>query len=154
MNEAISQTLAGRIALFTLLPLSTQELAQASLLPESVEPVIHKGLYPRLYAQGFDATWYQNYIRTYLERDVRLLKNVTDLSLFQTFVALCAGRIGQNVNVASLANDCGITQVTANAWLTLLQASYLIVLVQPHHKNFSKRLVKSPKIYFQSIWLD
>ncbi len=148
MNEAISQTLAGRIALFTLLPLSVEELVGTSLLPETVETVIHQGMYPRIYAQNFAATWYQNYIRTYLERDVRQLKNITDLSLFQTFIRLCAGRIGQILNVASLANDCGITQATANSWLTLLQASYLVFLLQPHHKNFSKRLVKSPKIYF------
>ncbi|MBY0353227.1 ATP-binding protein [Candidatus Babeliales bacterium] len=148
MNEAISQTLAGRIALFTLLPFSVQELTEASLLPETVETVIHQGMYPRIYAQNFSATWYQNYIRTYLERDVRSLKNITDLSLFQTFIGLCAGRIGQILNVSSLANDCGITQATANSWLTLLQASYLVFLLQPHHKSFSKRLVKSPKIYF------
>ncbi|MFH1644316.1 MAG: ATP-binding protein [bacterium] len=148
MNQAISQTLAGRIALFNLLPLSVQELAATSLLPDSVEVVIHKGFYPRIWAQDFDSGWYNNYIRTYLERDARQLKNISDLSLFQTFVGLCAGRIGQILNVASLANDCGITQATANSWLTILQASYLIFLLQPHHKSFSKRLIKSPKIYF------
>ncbi len=148
MNQAISQTLAGRVALFNLLPLSVQELKEASLLPESVELAIHRGFYPRICAQGFDPSWYNNYIRTYLERDVRMLKNISDLSLFQTFIGLCAGRVGQLLNVASLANDCGITQVTANSWLTLLQASYLIFLVQPHYKNFSKRLIKSPKLYF------
>lgn len=153
MNEAISQTLAGRIALFTLLPLSAQELTEAHLLPDTIETIIYQGQYPRIYAQDFEATWYRNYIRTYLERDVRMLKNITDLSLFKTFIGLCAGRIGQIVNIASLANDCGITQATANSWLTLLQASYLVFLLQPHHKNFSKRLIKSPKIYFYDTGL-
>lgn len=148
MNETIAQTLAGRIALFTLLPLSAQELSAANLLPKSIETIIHQGCYPRIYAQSFEPTWYNNYVKTYLERDVRLLKNITNLSLFQTFVGLCAGRIGQILNITSLANDCGITQVTAVAWITLLQASYLVFLLQPHHKNLNKRLIKSPKLYF------
>lgn len=148
MNEAISQTLAGRIALFTLLPLSSQELEQAGLLPQNLETVIYNGLYPRIYAQDFKPSWYQNYIKTYLERDVRQLKNIPDLSLFQTFVGLCVGRIGQVLNITSLANDCGITTNTAKSWLSLLQASYLVFLLQPHHNNFGKRLIKAPKLYF------
>jgi uncharacterized protein len=154
LNEKITQTLAGRVAILTLLPLSVAELKQANLLPADSNTMLFKGAYPRLYAQKVTPTdWYSNYIRTYLERDIRQMQNVSDLAVFQLFMKLCAGRIGQLLNVSSLANDCGISIGTANAWLSLLQASYIVVLVQPHFKNFSKRLVKTPKLYFYDTGL-
>ncbi len=149
MMERITQSLAGRVALFTLLPLSVHELQQASLLPVDVTTLIFKGSYPRLYKFNLTADeLYPDYINTYLERDVRTLLTVKDLQLFKTFVGLCAGRIGQVLSVASLANDCGISVITANSWLSLLEASYLIFFLRPHHVNFNKRLIKSPKLYF------
>ena len=149
MMESISQSLAGRVALFTLLPLSINELQQAQLLASDVTELIFNGSYPRLYQADITPNeLYPDYINTYLERDIRTLKTVQDLLLFKTFVSLCAGRIGQILSVASLANDCGISVATANAWLSLLEASYLIFFLRPHHVNFSKRLIKSPKLYF------
>ncbi|MBX9830487.1 ATP-binding protein [Candidatus Babeliales bacterium] len=154
MNQAITQTLAGRIAIFTLLPLSICELAQANLLKD-LNQTMHVGFYPPLYLPTLTQVelWHASYIQTYLERDVRDLKLVVDLSLFQLFVRLCAGRIGQVLNVTSLANDCGISSNTANAWLGILEASYIIFLLRPHYKNFSKRLIKSPKLYFYDVGL-
>ena len=154
VHQAITQTLAGRIAILTLLPLSIHELEQAHMLPSTVESFLIKGGYPRIYARNLDPTpWYLNYTTTYIERDVRQITRVIDLSTFERFLKLCAGRIGQLVNFSSLANECGITHNTAKHWLSILQASYIIFLLQPHHKNFSKRLVKSPKLYFYDTGL-
>jgi predicted AAA+ superfamily ATPase len=149
VNQAITQTLAGRISIHTLLPLSIAELRQADMLPETAEGAMLKGLYPIIYAQEYSPVkWYRDYLRTYVERDVRTLGKVDDLSTFIRFLKLCAGRIGQNVNFSSLANDAGISPATAKAWLSILEASYVIFLLQPHYKNFSKRLVKTPKLFF------
>lgn len=154
VNEAISQTLAGRIAIFTLLPFSIQELSHNSLLPEKIEQVTVKGCYPRIYAYNLEPTsWYLDYIETYVERDVRQISMITNLSEFRRFIRLCAGRIGQLLNVDSLAIDCGISVKTAKSWLSILEASYIIFLLQPHYKNFSKRLIKSPKLYFYDTGL-
>jgi len=149
LNEKITQTLAGRVMIFTLLPLSVQELKEASLLPQDINSLILQGSYPLIYADNVNPLyWYPTYISTYIERDIRQIKNVTNISLFQTFIKLCAGRIGQLLNVSSLANDCGISAVTAESWISLLEMSYILFRAQPHHKNFSKRIVKTPKIYF------
>jgi len=149
VDEAITQTLAGRMVVLTLLPLSLSELEKASLLPEKMEVLIYKGFYPRAHAENITIDrLYSNYIRLYIERDVRQIKNVADLNVFQRFMRLCAGRIGQLLNVTSLSNDCGINVSTVNAWLSLLQASYVIVLLQPYYENFGKRLIKAPKLYF------
>ncbi|MFC1894607.1 ATP-binding protein [Candidatus Dependentiae bacterium] len=154
LNEAISQTLAGRVSILTLLPLSTGELNKAKLLTKSIEKTLFTGCYPRIYDEKIQPNkWYSNYIRTYIERDVRLLKNVSSLNLFQKFIKLCAGRIGQLLNLTSLGNDCGISTNTAKNWLSILECSYIIFLLRPHHKNFSKRLVKSPKLYFYDTGL-
>lgn len=153
MNQAITQTLAGRISIHTLLPLSLSELTENNLLGD-LYTTLHKGFYPPLYTQSVTPErWFSSYIQTYLERDVRDLKLVLDLSLFQLFVQLCAGRIGQILNLSSLANDCGISVNTASSWIALLEASYIIFTLKPHHKNFSKRLIKSPKIYFYDTGL-
>lgn len=149
LQQHISQTLAGRVAMLTLLPFSIEELAQATEKTQTLEQYLFTGSYPRIYDQKLDPTkWYQDYIQTYIERDVRLIKNISDLHTFQKFIKLCAGRIGQILNLSSLANDCGITHNTAKAWLSVLESSYLVFLLQPHHKNFSKRLIKMPKVYF------
>ena len=149
VQDTINQTLAGRIALFTLLPLSIAELRDAKLLPTTIEEFVFKGQYPRIYAYDINpADAYPDYIRTYVERDIRILRNITDLSVFQKFIGLCAGRIGQLLNVTSLANDAGISLATAKSWLSLLESSYIIFLLQPYHVNIGKRLVKTPKLYF------
>ncbi len=154
LNEKITQTLAGRVMIFTLLPLSIHELQQADLLPQDINTLMLQGSYPPIYADNIDPLyWYPTYISTYIERDVRQIKNVTNVSLFQTFIKLCAGRIGQLLNISSLANDCGISAVTAESWISLLEMSYILFRAQPHHKNFSKRIVKTPKIYFYDTGL-
>lgn len=149
VNQAVTQTLAGRIAILTLFPLSINELENAKLLPGSIEDSIFKGSYPMIYSENMSAIkLYSNYIRSYIERDVRELKNIFDLSLFQKFLQLCAGRVGQVLNYSSLANDCGIDQKTAQSWISLLEATYVIFLLQPYYKNISRRLSKTPKLYF------
>jgi len=154
LNQAVTQTLAGRIAITTLLPFSVSELTRARLLPKTLERAVFHGGYPRIFTQKVEShEWYENYLRTYIERDIRQLKNVENLDLFKKFIGLCAGRTGQLLNISSLANDCGITANTTRSWLSLLQASYIIFLLQPYHKNFSKRLIKSPKLYFYDTGL-
>jgi hypothetical protein len=152
--EGISQSLAGRTGLLTLLPFSFHELDQVDMLPTSMESLLYTGTYPRIYDKQLPPSeWYANYVTTYLERDVRALKKIADLSQFQRFLKMCAGRSGQILNLTSLGNDCGITHNTARSWLSVLQASYIIFLLQPHFKNFNKRLVKSPKLYFYDTGL-
>ncbi|MCL4380034.1 ATP-binding protein [Candidatus Dependentiae bacterium] len=154
VHQAITQTLAGRIAIFTLLPLAIPELTASDIVPATIEELVFKGSYPRLYAHDITIpVWYASYVHTYIERDVREITTVKDLTLFQLFMKLCAGRIGQLLNVSALATECGITQRTANEWLNLLQASYIIFLVRPHYKNFNKRLVKTAKLYFYDTGL-
>jgi predicted AAA+ superfamily ATPase len=145
----ITQSLAGRVALVTLLPFSFVELQKSGVAPTSLEALLFQGLYPPVYdGRSTPTHWYDYYIRTYVERDVRQLINIQDLSTFQRFVRICAAHTGQLVNLSGLANDCGINHMTAKAWLSVLEASYLIILLYPHFKNFNKRLVKSPKLYF------
>ena len=149
LNQAISQSLAGRITILTLLPLSLAELSRANLLPDNIESLIFNGSYPALYTEKRSTTrLYQSYINTYLERDVRQLKQIADLNLFKKFLALCAGRSGQEVNYQALSNDCGLDDKTVKAWLSVLEASYVIFLLPPYYQNFGKRLIKSPKLYF------
>lgn len=145
----VTQTLAGRAATLQLLPFSLAELQGAKLAPGSAEELLHRGLYPPIYDRDLDPRrWYGNYVQTYVERDVRQLINVRDLSSFQVFLRLCAGRSGQLLNASSLASDAGITHNTARAWLSALEASFIVRLVRPHFANFGKRLVKTPKLYF------
>jgi uncharacterized protein len=154
LNQSITQTLAGRVAMLTLLPLSISELKDADLLPKYSEELSFKGCYPRLYKKNFlPSEWYPSYIKNYIERDVRQIVSIDNLSTFQRFIRLCAGRIGQILNLSSLGNDCGISHNTARSWLTLLEASYIVFLLEPYYKNFSKRLIKSPKIYFYDTGL-
>jgi len=154
LNASITQTLAGRVSIFTLLPLSIQEMKKSKILEQKTEDAMFTGCYPRIYDEQISPQhWLPDYVSTYVERDVRQLKNITDLDLFQTFIKLCAGRIGQLVNLTSLSNDCGISISTTKAWISLLEQSYILFLLRPHFKNFSKRVVKSPKIYFYDTGL-
>lgn len=149
LSQQIGQTLAGRITIQTLLPLSIEEIDRAHKLPQTASEFLFKGGYPSIYTHKVDPNdWYKGYIQTYVERDVRQIRNITDLSLFQKFIKLCAGRIGQLLNMNSLSDDCGVSVNTIKAWLSILEASYILFLLQPHHKNFSKRLIKAPKLYF------
>jgi uncharacterized protein len=154
ISEKVSQSLAGRVAIFTLLPLSLEELRDANIMKASLREQIYTGLYPKIYDDNLDpSTWYSNYIQTYLDRDVRQIKNVENLSLFHKFIGLLAGRTGQILNQSSLANDVGVTVPTINSWLSVLEASYIIFLLQPYYKNWNKRLTKSPKIHFYDVGL-
>ncbi|MBK9019453.1 MAG: ATP-binding protein [Sulfuritalea sp.] len=150
----ITQSLAGRSALVQLLPLSIAELNAAGQLPSDLDTMLLRGGYPALYARPLNpARWLADYTMSYLERDVRQITQVHDLSAFQRFLRLCAGRTGQLLNLASLAQDTGVAQSTARAWLSVLEASYIVHLLQPHHRNLGKRVVKMPKLYFIDVAL-
>lgn len=154
LMSGITQSLAGRVAKISLLPFSYSELKKEGREPKTIEDLLFKGLYPPIYDHDYSPeTWLNNYIDTYIERDVRQLINVRDLSNFQRFLSMCAARTGQILNLSSLANDCGITHSTAKAWISVLEASYIVHLLQPHHKNFNKRLIKAPKLYFHDVGL-
>lgn len=151
--NTISQSLAGRTALLKLLPFSLAELRSA-YQPGSIDNLILSGYYPRIHDQQLNPTQAMgDYFETYVERDLRQLSAVKDLSLFERFVRLCAGRTGQLLNLQSLGNDAGISHACARSWLTLLEASYIVFLLQPWYANVSKRLIKSPKLYFYDVGL-
>ena len=152
MNR-IAQSLAGRTAILKLLPLSMEELAGAGPLP-SINRLLYAGFYPRIHDAGISPTQaLGDYLETYVERDLRQLAAIRDLSLFEKFVRLCAGRVGQLLNLQSLGNDVGVSHTTASSWLTLLEASYVVFLLPPWHANISKRQIKSPKLYFHDVGL-
>lgn len=152
--EKITQSLAGRVALLQLLPFSMAELRGADLLPELAESLIINGGYPRIYDKNIaSADFYPNYIRTYVERDVRQILNVVDLRLFRLFLTACAGRAGQIINFSELGNILGIDSKTVKRWVGILEASYIIFLLPPYYRNFDKRIVKSPKLYFYDTGL-
>ena len=154
LMQSISQSLAGRTAILKLLPFSHKELKQAKILPLSTEEEIFFGGYPRIYDKHIHPTdFYPSYIQTYIEKDLRLLKNIEDLSKFIRFIKLCAGRIGQLINISSLANETGVVVSTVQSWLSVLEASYIIYLLKPDHHNYAKRLIKSPKLYFYDTGL-
>lgn len=153
----ITQSLAGRVAMVHLLPFSYGELyTQHAFMSVSkdLDHVLFTGLYPPIHDRNLDPhIWYANYVQTYIERDVRQIINIRDLNTFQRFVRLCAARTGQLLNLSSLANDCSITHNTAKAWISILEASYIIFLLTPHHENFNKRIIKTPKLYFYDTGL-
>jgi predicted AAA+ superfamily ATPase len=152
--NSITQTLAGRVALFKLLPLDFEEMRSESLLSRSYAQSMFRGFYPAIFDRDIDpVAFYANYVQTYLEKDVTDLLNVKDLRRFRTFLRLCAGRAGQLLNVTALANECDISYPTAKSWLSILESSYIIFLLKPYHQNFNKRLVKTPKIYFYDTGL-
>jgi predicted AAA+ superfamily ATPase len=163
--KSVSQSLAGRCAILHLLPFSLNELESRRPIKISsigrglprrrsaghadVMETLFQGFYPRIHDKGLDPQrWLRDYYQTYVERDVREIVNVGDIETFGRYVRLCAGRNGQLLNLSSLANDCGVTHTTAKRWLSVLEASFLILLLRPHHRNFSKRLIKTPKLYF------
>ena len=154
LMKSISQSLAGRCAVLKLLPFSQKELQSARLLPKDVYKYIYTGGYPRIYDKHIPpARYYADYFETYVQRDIRNLENIGDLLLFTRFIKLCAGRIGQLVNISSLANDCGISSTTATRWLSLLETSFIIYKLKPDFRNFTKRLTKVPKLYFTDTGL-
>ena len=164
LMEAVSQSLAGRCAIFHLLPFSLRELAgyapmdvfafseqKTEKKPDSLElnQVMQRGFYPPVHDRGYSPfDWLGQYTQTYLERDVRNLINIGDLETFERFLRLCAGRSGQILNYSSLAADCGISMVTVKRWLSVLKASFIVMTLQPYYQNFNKRIIKSPKLYF------
>lgn len=151
LHEAISQSLAGRTAILTLLPLSLKETNGITL---SVDELLIKGFYPRIYHQSLNPTEaYRYYFQTYVERDLRQLIHVRDVNQFEVFIKLCAGRIGQVLNLSSLSNDVGVSAQTIQHWFSILEASYLIIQLRPYYENFGKRLIKSPKLYFTDVGL-
>lgn len=154
LQEQITQTLAGRIALLTLLPLSFYELEQAKVPITDLNALLMKGFYPRTYFQPIDyKDWFSNYIATYVERDVRQVLKIQDVVTFQRFIKVCAARVGSILNYADLARDCDISLNTAKSWISVLESSYIIKLLYPYYKNFNKRVIKSPKIYFYDTGL-
>ncbi len=145
----VSQTLAGRTGLLTLLPFSHDELRGFDRAPSDLNGTLWSGAFPAVFDRRIPVSeWFSAYLATYVERDVRQILNVSDLNVFQSFVRLCAGRAGQLVNLASLGSDCGITHNTARSWLSVLEASYVLLRVTPWHANLGKRLIKTPKLYF------
>lgn len=154
LMKNITQSLAGRVALFKLLPFDFGELHSANLMEDDYTKAMLKGFYPAIYDRSIPSqVFYSNYIQTYVERDITELVNIRDMRTFRVFLSLCASRAGQLLNLNSLATECGITQPTAKAWISLLESSYIIFLLQPYHKNFDKRVIKSPKIYFYDTGL-
>ena len=146
--SGISQTLAGRVGLVHLLPFSSRELALAGKVSD-LETMLWRGQYPPVIDRGVPpGIWYADYMATYIERDVRQMVNVRDLGAFRTFVRMCAARTGQTLSLSALGADCGITHNTAKAWISILEASYIAFLLPAHYRNFGKRLVKAPKLYF------
>ncbi len=154
MLENISQTLAGRIGYLELLPFCYNEIRKIPNQDLHLNQVIFSGGYPAITFDHVDPEfWFPSYIRTYVERDVRQIKNITNLNLFQKLLYLCAGRIGQQLNLNNLAIECGVDHKTIGAWMGILQASYVIHLIPPFYNNFSKRVIKSPKLYFYDTGL-
>jgi hypothetical protein len=153
MNN-ITQSLAGRVAIFKLFPFDLQELNDAGLLNDDYLENLVKGFYPAIFDREIPSrSFYSNYIQTYIQRDVTDLIAIKDLRMFQNFLGLCAARAGQLLNLSSLATDCGISQPTAKAWLSALENSYILFLLYPYHENFSKRIIKTPKLYFYDTGL-
>ena len=163
--KSVSQSLAGRCAILHLLPFSLSEIERRRPIKISsmgrdlsgrrhaaggnIMEILFRGFYPRIHDKGLDSQrWLRDYYQTYVERDVRDVVNVGDIEAFGRFVRLCAGRNAQLLNLSSLANDCGITHTTARRWLSILEASFPVLVLRPHHRNFSKRLIKTPKLYF------
>lgn len=149
LQQSISQSLAGRIGFIDLLPLSYDEILQFKKKDISIENLVLHGCYPELYDKNRKPTiWYPAYIRTYIERDVKQIRNIENTLVFNRFLQLCAGRTAQQLNVSALSNETGVEIKTVQAWLSILQSSYIVHLLPPYHKNFNKRVVKTPKLYF------
>ena len=149
LQQSITQSLAGRVGYLTLLPFSLKELASINALPDSDLSLMKNGFYPPIYDQQIPPNdWCPNYIKTYIERDVRQIKNISDLIVFERFMKILAARTGQEFNASALALDTGVDVKTIQSWIGILESSYIIYLLKPHYKNFNKTIVKRPKIYF------
>ena len=149
LSQNISQSLAGRTAVFTLYPFSYQEIKNTGFKLSNLDELLFMGLYPVIYNESINPVyWYPSYINTYIERDVRNIKNVTNLNDFQRFIKICAARTGQILNYNNLAAEVGVSHPTIKSWISVLESSHVIALLRPYYKNFSKRLMKSPKLYF------
>jgi len=154
MMQGVCQSLAGRTAILTLLPLSVRELATAGTPATEMDALIQRGFYPRLHERPLDPyPLLRDYFATYVERDVRQLLKVHDLLVFERFVRLCAGRVGQLLNLSSLAADAGVSATTAREWISLLETSFVLFRMPPWHANIGKRLIKTPKLYFHDVGL-
>lgn len=154
LMEKITQSLAGRVAIFNLLPFSMEELKNTSYLSANWENALINGFYPRKLVTDIDSeTFYSNYLQTYVERDVRQIKNIPDLDLFQRFIRLLAGRTGQLFNQSSLGIDLGLDSKTINSWMSVLETSFIAYRLNPYFNNFNKRLVSTPKVYFYDTGL-
>lgn len=154
LMQSVNQTLAGRVALFTLLPFSLSELQGTDFEEAGLEEYLVKGFFPRIYDQALDKNiWLQDYVNTYIERDVRQITAVKDLTLFSNFVRLCAGHTGQIVNYSTFSNNLGVDVKTIKAWMSILETSFVIFLQPPYFKNFNKRIIKSPRLYFYDTGL-
>jgi predicted AAA+ superfamily ATPase len=152
--ESVTQTLAGRVGHIELLPFSVAELLALPNALDDINKLLWSGAYPPVQADGITPNdWFASYIRTYIERDVRQLKNIDNLLLFERFLSLCAGRVGQEINFTQLSNDVGADVKTIQSWMGILQASYIVYLLPPFFKNFNKRLTKTPKLYFYDTGL-
>ncbi len=148
LQQSISQTLAGRVAQINLLPFSYSEIREDKA-DQTDEEIMLYGFYPPVFDQKIDPEeWYPSYIRTYIERDVRQIKNITDLISFERFMRILAGRNAQELNLTSISNDCGVDVKTVQSWISVLETSYIIFLLRPHFKNFNKSIVKRPKLFF------
>jgi predicted AAA+ superfamily ATPase len=154
LHEKINESLAGRVYFYKLLPFSIAELKEANLLLERIEDQICKGFYPRVYQPRMQAQeYYENYVLTYVERDIRTIKNIDNILTFQKFMQLCALRIGTTLNMTDIATNCGISVATVRAWLALLETSFALFLLPSYHENLGKRVTKSPKLYFYDVGL-
>ena len=154
LNQHISQTLAGRVGVLTLLPFSIRELQAVSMLKTKFEEVAFTGFFPRIYDKKIPpALFYPSYVQTYVQRDVLQITKIAEASLFMKFLKLVAGRVGQLINFSSLASDVGISVNTIKSWISILEMSYILFLIKPHHNNFAKRLVQQPKIFFYDTGL-
>lgn len=152
LMAGISQSLAGRVGMTRLLPLSLEEIPEGEV--GNPDKMMLRGGYPALYSGDVMPTdWFASYVATYLERDVRQVLEVKDLTVFQRFLRLCAGRTGQLLNLSALAGEAGISHTTARSWISVLESSDIVHLLPPYHRNFGKRLVKSPKLYFVDVGL-
>ncbi len=152
--ESITQSLAGRVSILKLFPLSITELEESGNLPSDWQTLMLKGSYPAIYNRNIDSQGYfSNYFQSYVQRDISLMINVHNLNLFKNFVALCASRTGQLLNLNNIASECGIAFTTAKSWLSILESSYIVFLLQPYYENFAKRIIKSPKLYFYDTGL-
>ncbi|MCX6236318.1 MAG: ATP-binding protein [Bacteroidia bacterium] len=153
MLSHVTQSLAGRVALLKLLPFTIGEIT--SVVKEyHTDDYLLNGFYPGIYSEGLNPVKaYRNYYETYVERDIRQLLQVKDLIYFQRFVKLCAGRVGQLFNASSLATEVGVSSMTIHAWLATLQVTFIVFMVQPWSANISKRMVKTPKLYFYDVGL-